>query len=126
MEYLPPYQGFKPGELTDAVLWHATSEGFLRMIRITTLEGNHTLVTIDGQVAESDLNEIKRVRKTVKGTVLLNLSGVAECAPGGVRVLRAWLEAGAQLQEATPFLRMLLENTPSSSDRIQNKGSTPG
>jgi hypothetical protein len=61
------------------------------MVRITTLEGSHTLVTIDGHVAESDLNEIKHVRKSVKGTVLLNLRGVAECAPGGVRVLRAWL-----------------------------------
>jgi hypothetical protein len=82
------------------------------MIRITTSEGNHTLVTIDGQMTKSDLQEIQRVRKSVKGTALLNLVGVHECAAGGVRVLQAWLEAGAVLQDATPFLRMLLEAKP--------------
>jgi hypothetical protein len=83
------------------------------VIRITTrTEKNSTVVTIDGQVAESDLKEIQRVRKSVEGAVILNLSGLDACAAGGVRVLRAWLEAGAQLQDATPFMRMILEKTP--------------
>jgi len=92
-----------------AVFWHATSNGLVRMIRITTQsQGNHTVVTIDGQVAESDLKEIQRVRKSVNGEVALNLRGLDACAAGGVRVLRAWLDGGAQLQDATPFLRMIL------------------
>jgi hypothetical protein len=28
---------------------------------------------------------------------------------GGVQVLRVWLDAGAQLQDATPFLWMILD-----------------
>jgi len=29
---------------------------------------------------------------------------------GGVRTLRAWLDAGAQFQDVTPFPRVILEN----------------
>jgi hypothetical protein len=84
------------------------------MIRITTQkEKNSTVVTIDGQVAESDLGEIRRVRKSVTGAVLLNLRGLDACAVGGVRFLREWLDAGARLQSATPFLEMLLKDSSS-------------
>lgn len=84
------------------------------MIRITTQkQGNRTIVTIDGKVAEPDLGEIRRVRKSVKGAVFLNLRGLTACASGGVRVLRDWLDAGARLQAANPFLKMILKD-PSS------------
>ncbi len=81
------------------------------MIRITTqVEGNLTIVTIDGQMVESDLKAIRRVRKSVPGAVLLNLRGLDECGADGVQLLRAWLDAGAKLQDATPFMQMILKN----------------
>jgi hypothetical protein len=84
------------------------------MIRITTQsKEDGTVVTIDGQVAESDLVEIRRVRKAIKGAVFLNLHGLSSCAAGGVRVLRDWLDTGARLQAATPFLKMILEDPAS-------------
>ncbi len=84
------------------------------MIRITTQkEKNGTVVTIDGQLADSDLREIQRARNSTKGTVDLNLRGLDACAVGGVRILREWLDAGARLQSATPFLEMILKE-PSS------------
>ena len=82
------------------------------MIRIITrIEEDGTIVTIEGQIADSDLGEIQRVRESVKGAVFLNLRGVKSCAEGGTRVLREWLEAGAKLQAATPYLGMIL-NSP--------------
>jgi len=85
----------------------------LRVIRITTRsEGNHTVVTVDGRATESDLGEIRRVRKAVKGAVVLSLRGLDVCAPGGIRLLRDWLDAGARLQDATPFLEMTLKDAP--------------
>jgi hypothetical protein len=94
--------------------WHAISNTPQHMIRITTQkEKNGTVVTIDGQVAESDLREIRRVRKSVTGAVFLNLRGLEECAAGGVRVLQEWLDAGAQLQKANPFLQMILKHPAS-------------
>ena len=84
------------------------------MIRITTQrEKNGTVVTIDGRLADSDLREVQRVRKSVKGKAFLNLRGLEECAAGGIQALRAWLDAGAELQSATPFLEMILKE-PSS------------
>jgi hypothetical protein len=84
------------------------------LIRITTQsKGNRTTVTIDGRATESDVKEIQRVRKAVKGEVVLNLRGLDACEPAGIRLLRAWLDAGARLQDATPFLEMVLKE-PSS------------
>ena len=114
MLFLMQYQWFKPGPPIDAGFWHRISNRFRQMIRITTqTEGNRTIVTIDGQVAESDLGEIRRVRKSMKGAVFLNLHGLNSCAAGGVRVLRDWLDAGARLQAATPFLEMILKDSSS-------------
>lgn len=84
---------------------------FQRVIRITTQKtGRGTVVTIDGRVAESDLEEIRRVRKSVRGRVTLNLRGLDGGTAGGVELLRAWLGAGAKLQDATPFLEMILKD----------------
>ena len=80
------------------------------MIRISTRKENDcTAVTIDGQLTDSDLRELQRVRKTTKGKVILNLRELSMCAACGVQELLAWLDAGAQLQDATPFLWMILE-----------------
>jgi hypothetical protein len=82
----------------------------LQLIRITTQrQKNRTIVTIDGRLVESDVGAVQRVRKSVKGHVSLNLRGLESCAPGGVRLLRAWLHAGAHLQDANPFLQIVLK-----------------
>ena len=80
------------------------------MIRITTQqEKSHTVITIDGQLTAADLGEIRRVRRSVRGKVVLKLGGLNVCADDGIRLLQDWLDAGAQLDNANPFLRMLLE-----------------
>jgi hypothetical protein len=90
------------------------------MIRITTQqEQGCTVVIIDGQVTAEDLPEIERVRSAQSGDVTLKLGGVTSCAAVGVRLLRDWLAAGAQLRDATLFLRMILEDTmPNAGTRI--------
>jgi hypothetical protein len=93
--------------------WHRISNATHRLIRITTRkEENDTIITIDGQVTEKDLTEIRRVRKALKGAVALNLRGLDVCLPSGIRLLREWLDAGARLQDATPFLEMTLKDMP--------------
>ena len=92
------------------------------MIRITIQPAdNHTVVNIDGRVAESDLKEIQRIRRSVKSAVILNLRGMDACETGGVKALQSWLKAGAKLQDATPFLRMILETPPAGSIPITKK-----
>lgn len=81
------------------------------MIRITTsYKPSHTVVTIDGQLAASDLRAIRRMRQSVRGAVALDLGGLDACAKDGIRLLQDWLDAGAQLDNATPFLRMVLQD----------------
>jgi hypothetical protein len=96
------------------------------MIRITIQkQENGVIVSIDGYVAESDLGEIRRVRRSTKDPVFLNLRGLTACATGGVRLLRAWLDAGARLQDASPFLEMILKDSSPSPPTTDHSPPTP-
>ena len=82
------------------------------MIRITTQkEKSHAVITIDGQLTAADLGELRRFRRSVRGKVALKLEGLSVFADDGIRLLRDWMDAGAKLENATPFLRMMLEGT---------------
>ncbi len=59
-------------------------------------------------MVESDVKEVRRIRRATLGEVLLNLRGLDVPAQSGIRELRAWLDDGARLEKANPFLRMLL------------------
>jgi hypothetical protein len=81
------------------------------MIRITTHpEPSRTVVAIDGRLTAADFPEIRRVRQLVSGAVALDLGGLDACAQDGIRLLQDWLDAGARLDAATPFLRMVLQD----------------
>jgi hypothetical protein len=81
------------------------------MIRITTHpERSRTVVAIDGRLTAADFSEIRRVRQSVSGAVALDLGGLDACANDGIRLLQDWLDAGARLDAATPFLRMVLQD----------------
>jgi hypothetical protein len=64
---------------------------------------------IAGRLESSDIAEITRVRQGLSGEVTLDLGGVSACAEEGIRVLRTWLDDGARLDHAAPFVRMRLE-----------------
>ena len=81
------------------------------MIRITTHpEPSRTVVAIDGRLTAADFPEIRRVRQSVSGAVALDLGGLDACAQDGIRLLQDWLDAGARLDAATPFLQMVLQD----------------
>ena len=81
------------------------------MIRITIHpEPSRTVVAIDGRLTAADFPEIRRVRQSVSGAVALDLGGLDACAQDGIRLLQGWLDAGARLDAATPFLRMVLQD----------------
>ena len=83
----------------------------ISMIRITTHhKPSHTMVTIEGRLTAADLRAIRRVRQAVRGAVALDLGGLDACARDGIRLLQDWLDAGARLDDATPFLRMVLQD----------------
>ena len=111
MLFVSRNQHFTTVRSFNVPVWHASCKGLVQMIRITVQKGeNCTVVGIDGQLAEADLDELGRVRSSVSGATVLNLRGLDSCAAGGIQVLRAWLAAGARLEDATPYLRMMLED----------------
>ncbi len=92
------------------ISWHDISLILSLVIRISTLKkASCTVVVIDGRLTSADMEEVVRVRKSLTGSVLLELGGLDSCAEDGVRFLREWLHNGATLDHAAPFLRMVLE-----------------
>lgn len=86
------------------------------MIRVSTRkEEKCTVVTIDGRLAPADLVEIRRVRNSILGSVALRLGGLEACTGDGIALLQDWLNAGAHLHEATPFLRLVLRENPNKT-----------
>ncbi len=95
------------------------------MIRVSIRkEESHTVVMIDGRLASTDLEEVQRVRQSLSGDVILDLGGLDACAEDGLRLLRDWLESGAQLIHAAPFLRMLLEGANCPAPLRGKRGRT--
>ena len=84
------------------------------MIRITTQkEQGVTVIIIDGQATAEDVPEIRQTRSSLTGKVVLKLSGLSSCSDEGIRILHDWINAGARLQEANLYLRMVLMDQPS-------------
>ena len=81
------------------------------MIRITTQAGEagRVVVTIDGCLSDEDVEQVRAFRKKAGQGVCLNLRGLDICLPAGIRVVKAWLAAGALLKESTPFHRLLVQ-----------------
>lgn len=88
------------------------------MFRITTQHrGLETVVILDGRLDTSELDEMRQVLavSVSEGPVELNLGGLEMCSGEGIRELRAWLDKGVRLGNATPFLRMVLTTRPHES-----------
>jgi hypothetical protein len=84
------------------------------VIRITVQPpATAPVVVIDGWLVEGDLDEVARTRQRLSGGVALRLGGLESCDAAGQRFLQDWLQAGAALETASPFLRAVLTGTAS-------------
>jgi hypothetical protein len=80
------------------------------MIRISThTDSTRTVVTVEGWLTEGDLEELRRVRGSLAGEVELRLAGLEARSEEGLGLLREWLDSGARLATASPYLLMRLE-----------------
>jgi len=79
------------------------------MFRITLQKRSGiTCVTIDGRVDASDIGEVRRVLSSVEGRMELSLGGLESCSDEVGGELRKWMDGGATIKSATPYLKMLL------------------
>jgi hypothetical protein len=84
----------------------------LTVIRITIqAQASAPVVVVDGWLVEGDLDELTRTRSRVSEGAALRLGGLEFCDAAGVRFLQDWLQAGAVLKTASPFLWAVLTAT---------------
>ena len=85
------------------------------VIRITCQAQPYgTVVIIDGWLVEADVAELRRIRESGVGRVVLKLGGLEACVPEGIGLLQDWLRDGALLETASPFMQMVLESREGS------------
>lgn len=94
------------------------------MIRIVvTKQQKDTVVAIDGDLVTSELGELKQVRGSISGGVILHLENLNSADAESLAELRDWIQDGALAQDASPYIRMMLEGTsdPGKSEGKQDQ-----
>jgi hypothetical protein len=94
------------------------------MIRISvTKQQEDTVVAIGGDIVASDLEELRQVRSSMSGLVILCLENVISADAESLAELRDWIEDGALTRGASPYIQMMLEGTsgPEKSEGKQEK-----
>jgi len=92
------------------------------MFRITVQNKRDlSVVTLDGCLAASDVEELHRLFSSVKMPVRLILSDLEICSSAAVVELRHWIDKGFAIQRATPYIRMLLTKETEQTTTINKK-----
>lgn len=80
------------------------------MLRIAvSKQDKETVVVIEGELVASELGELKRVRGSVSGPVILDLEDLISADAISIVELCDWIQGGAQTRGASPYTEMLLE-----------------
>ena len=78
-------------------------------IRIeTTSEAAQTVLKVAGWLRAEDVGELTRVFRTAQGPTALDLSELQSADPDGVEMLRGLIALGAEIQGASPYIKLLL------------------
>jgi hypothetical protein len=80
------------------------------MLRITTRNVGHTVIEVDGQLAGEGVAELERVIRDAERPFLLNLGGLVSADDAGVELLRTLAKEGTALRDASPYIKLLLED----------------
>ena len=80
-------------------------------IDITT-EGPETVVHIAGRLASNSVEQLEKVCDPMEKPFVIDISNLLFADDEGINTLRMMADKGSQLHGASPFVRLLLENTP--------------
>ena len=67
-----------------------------------------TTVTLDGDLNDQDTAEVHLVLSEIAGDTTLDLRGLETCSEMAAGELRSWIDKGATIKGANPYIRMLL------------------
>jgi anti-anti-sigma regulatory factor len=79
---------------------------------VVLIEGSNTVVKVDGRLDAEGVSELEKVTLEVSAALCLDLSGLRLADAEGIAALLRLQKAGAVIQGASPYLKLLLEETP--------------
>ena len=72
--------------------------------------GAKTVISIAGRLCGTAVKQLERAFTQVEGPRVIDLSNLVFADSEGIDAIRARIDEGAQVQGASPFIAMLLEN----------------
>jgi len=85
---------------------------------VVSLEGSKTVVKVDGRLDAEGVPELEKVTRDKNAALYLDLSGLRLADAEGIAALLRLQEAGAVIQGASPYLKLLLEEAPCAPERV--------
>lgn len=79
---------------------------------VVSLEGLKTVVKVDGRLDAEGVPELEKVTRDKTTALYLDLSGLRLADAEGIAALLRLQGAGAVIQGASPYLKLLLEEAP--------------
>jgi hypothetical protein len=82
----------------------------------TTSEDSMTVVSAAGRLAGSVVSELLRTCRSIGGEFMLDLTGLRSAGSDGIVAIRELVCGGAKLRGASPFIRLLLDDSKGGSN----------
>lgn len=96
------------------IRWHTFCHTVCSMeIRIDiTSEGPETVVYIVGRLSGVAVAQLKKACDPIEGAFVIDLSNLLFVDDAGIDFIHTIVEEGAEIREASPFVQLLLDDTP--------------
>jgi len=77
-----------------------------------TSEGSETIVFIAGRLAGIAVAQLRKACDPIDGAFVLDLSNLLFADDAGIDTIRRLGEKGAEIRRASPFVQLLIDDTP--------------
>jgi len=85
---------------------------------VVSQESSRTIIKVDGRLDAEGVPELDKVTRDGSATLCLDLSGLRLADAEGVAALLRLQKAGAVIQGASPYFKLLLEEAPFFSEAV--------
>ena len=75
-------------------------------------EGSKTIVFIAGRLSGVSVAQLRKACDPIKGAFVVDLSDLLFADDQGIDVIRAIADKGAEVRGVSPFIQLLLDDTP--------------
>jgi anti-anti-sigma regulatory factor len=77
-----------------------------------TSEGSKTVVHVTGRLSGGAVAQFRQACDPIEDACVLDLSDLLFADATGIDIIRTIVEKGTEIRGASPFVRLLLEDTP--------------